>query len=435
LTSENKWILRRTGMSKITKICLTTLLLSTPICSFAAAYQLLEQSVADLGNSFAGGAALAEDASTGFFNAAGYTRLPNEQFVLSLTPIKVNIKFAGDTFAPSAVSPLGNYVGSGVANSRAFALVPALHYALRLSDRWFVGFGITSPYGLSDNYRNDSIVQFVIRQTQLQTTNLSPSVAYKLNDQVSLALGVDAMLAKERFNFSVRTASPVTADSFLKYELTSTGFGWHAGVLYEATPQLRLGASYRSQIVQQYGGSSTFDSFTGASTNTYVTARLTFPPLTMFSAHYDINPCWSVLGTADFTQWSVQQYRHFVNLASIPGTEITPALRYHNTWRFALAGNYKPDPQWMIRFGTSLDQTPTQTAFRDVRIPDSRYLALSVGAHYQAWKDLSLDVAFAKPFFKRARIDDFKPETGTLTVGNSDINAYLFGLQANWTLA
>ena len=45
----------------------------------AAGFALIEQSVSGLGNAFAGGAAVAEDAITIFFNPAGMARLKKPQ--------------------------------------------------------------------------------------------------------------------------------------------------------------------------------------------------------------------------------------------------------------------------------------------------------------------------------------------------------------------
>lgn len=45
----------------------------------AAGFALIEQSVSGLGNAFAGGAAVAEDATMIFFNPAGMARLKKPQ--------------------------------------------------------------------------------------------------------------------------------------------------------------------------------------------------------------------------------------------------------------------------------------------------------------------------------------------------------------------
>src|SRR5712691_11589087 len=67
----------------------------------AAFFQLVENSASGIGNAFAGGAAVAEDASTVWFNPAGMTRLNGPQFVAAghyIHPIiKANVISASTT--------------------------------------------------------------------------------------------------------------------------------------------------------------------------------------------------------------------------------------------------------------------------------------------------------------------------------------------------
>src|SRR2546427_12320689 len=49
----------------------------------AAFFQIAENSASGIGNAFAGGAAIAEDASTVWYNPAGMTRLKDRQLVVS----------------------------------------------------------------------------------------------------------------------------------------------------------------------------------------------------------------------------------------------------------------------------------------------------------------------------------------------------------------
>src|SRR5712692_10258184 len=49
----------------------------------AAFFQIQENSASGIGNAFAGGAAIAEDASTVWYNPAGMTRLKDQQFVFA----------------------------------------------------------------------------------------------------------------------------------------------------------------------------------------------------------------------------------------------------------------------------------------------------------------------------------------------------------------
>src|ERR1700693_3891738 len=68
----------------------------------ASAFALIEQSASGLGNSFAGAAASAEDASTIYYNPAGMSLLPGMQLSAGLALINLSAKFSdsGSTAAP-----------------------------------------------------------------------------------------------------------------------------------------------------------------------------------------------------------------------------------------------------------------------------------------------------------------------------------------------
>src|SRR3546814_17873418 len=60
----------------------------------ASAFQLTEQNASGLGNGYAGSAAIAENASTIYFNPAGMTRLPGVN--VSLGAVSVTTKFRSE---------------------------------------------------------------------------------------------------------------------------------------------------------------------------------------------------------------------------------------------------------------------------------------------------------------------------------------------------
>src|SRR3546814_15188409 len=65
---------------------------SSDVCSSdLSAFQLTEQNASGLGNGYAGSAAIAENASTIYFNPAGMTRLPGVN--VSLGAVSVTTKF------------------------------------------------------------------------------------------------------------------------------------------------------------------------------------------------------------------------------------------------------------------------------------------------------------------------------------------------------
>src|SRR5438132_719422 len=90
------------------------------ICAPASAafFQIAENNASGIGNAFAGGAAIAEDASTVWYNPAGMTRLKGQQFVFAghyINPsIKATVNSATTTnFAPAGGPPSLPISGGG----------------------------------------------------------------------------------------------------------------------------------------------------------------------------------------------------------------------------------------------------------------------------------------------------------------------------------
>ena len=79
--------------TQVAKAVAGTLTLFAPVLALAAGFQLNENSASGLGNAFAGGAAVAEDASTLWSNAAGMSRIRSPQVVGALHLVKPSIKF------------------------------------------------------------------------------------------------------------------------------------------------------------------------------------------------------------------------------------------------------------------------------------------------------------------------------------------------------
>ena len=109
----------------------------------ASAFALIEQNASGLGNSYAGAAAAAEDASTIFYNPAGMSLLPaGMQVSGGLALINLSAKFSdsGST-APAGIGTLGGNGG----NAGDLSAVPNVYFAMDLAPDWKVGVGVSVP--------------------------------------------------------------------------------------------------------------------------------------------------------------------------------------------------------------------------------------------------------------------------------------------------
>ena len=76
----------------------------------AAGFQLLEQNASGLGNAYAGSAAVADNASTIYFNPAGMTQLQDREVSMGGTLVKTSFDFKDNG------SSVGTLAGSGNGN-------------------------------------------------------------------------------------------------------------------------------------------------------------------------------------------------------------------------------------------------------------------------------------------------------------------------------
>jgi long-chain fatty acid transport protein len=138
--------------------------------AFGAGFQLNENSGSGLGNAFAGGAAVAEDASTLWSNVAGISRLGTRQAAGAIHLITPSIKFRDEFSAPAILQPLGNDGG----DAGGLNVVPNVYFAMPLNPQWSVGVGVNAPWGLVTEYGDGWIGRFQAIKSEIKTININP---------------------------------------------------------------------------------------------------------------------------------------------------------------------------------------------------------------------------------------------------------------------
>lgn len=157
--------------------------------SYSTAFSLSEYiGSSTLGGSRAGGAAVAEDATTVFTNPAGLTRLSGNQWLVATQIFAPSVKFQNS----GASTDAGGVPISGSNGGDAGVLAPALslYYAKSLSDQRSFGFGFNSPFGLTVDYDRDWVGRYQVVKSELMDINLKPSVGFKINEALSIGAGV-----------------------------------------------------------------------------------------------------------------------------------------------------------------------------------------------------------------------------------------------------
>ena len=386
------------------KLIVSFVIFTTPLAAQAAGFGLAEQSGSGLGNSFAGAAAIAEDASTIYSNPAGMTYVLGTQAVGALHLINPNAEFNDDGSVRAAPRPLGKEGG----NAGNLAFVPNMYFKTDINDSVKFGIGVNAPFGLKTEYDKNWLGRFQGIKSELKTININPALAFKVNDQLSLGFGVSVMYAKAELTSAVNIGA---AERSSKVEGDDFGFGFNFGAIYQITPDTRIGASYRSKVEQKLEGKakSNFTALNLIPTrtlNTDVTADLTLPENISVSAFSRLNDKWDLLGDVTWTRWSQFEELRIVRDNGTNSTLISTPENWDNTMRYSVAVNYHYSDTLKLRAGLAYDEGAASTAFRTVRIPDNDRKWLSFGAGWQVTPSTKFDIGYAHLFISDTDIDD-----------------------------
>lgn len=340
----------------------------------------------------------------------------------------------------TATNAFGTPVGGNAAPDGFIkdAYEPGLQARYRLTPELTAGLSITAPWGLSTKYNDGWAGRYYALESKLITVNTVPSLAYQAMPELALSAGVQIQYAKGTLSnaidfgtigalFSVPGALPTLQDGSAEVNADDWGFGFVLGALWKPAPAVSIGASYRSEVEHELEGDVDFIldtagvgaalSASGAFVDMGASARLTTPAVVSLGGAFDVSPQVTVMTEFGFTMWSAfDELRiRFANPAQLDEVK---AYDWKDTF-FASAGlRYRPAPDWTLRAGVAFDQSPTQDATRDPRIPDADRTWLALSARYDISARTSIDLGYGHLFIPEEPIALAAATPGNLARGN-----------------
>jgi long-chain fatty acid transport protein len=172
----------------------------------------------------------------------------------------------------AAVLGGGPIAGSLGGDAASDAFVPATYGTAQVGQDWFVGIGVTSPWGLVTKYGTDFIGRYHALTSELLTMNVAPTVAWRVAPTLSLGAALQVQYAAARLSNAVDFGSagaisglgamglrPGGADGRATADGTDVALGYQLGLLWEPAAGTRLGLSFRSAVFHELSGDTTFE--------------------------------------------------------------------------------------------------------------------------------------------------------------------------------
>jgi len=417
----------------ISYTALTGLMLSAGTTAQGAGYLFQENSIYH-GQAYAGRAAIV-DSSSLFWNPATAAFLTQNEMSAYGAYVRPRSKFhAGSGTSVSLLSAPNK-------NGAKSAVVPALYAVYKLTDKVKFGMAITFPFGLVTDYGSNWMGRYAATKSALKTTNLNPSLSFKVNDKLAVAAGVAFQHITADLRSNLRQAALGVTDATVKLKGKDWGYGYNLGLLFEPTKGTRLGLAYRSHIRHKIKGRITTNNvdarvLVGSPylNNGAVSANLKTPGIFNFSISQDLNAKWTVLADIMYTKWkafktlSIDQ--HTVNKIGA----ITEEQRWKNTFMYSLGFNYKHNDKWLFRAGGAYEKTPSQDQYRSPRLPDADRWWSAAGVDYTINQHSVVRLAYTHIFAKATKVNLTKPGANSPTTlqGKFKGKVDIIGLQYNY---
>jgi long-chain fatty acid transport protein len=432
-----------------------------------------------MGNAYAGGGAVAEDASTVWFNPASISRL-DSQMQASGHVILPTFDYTDDgaiqVLTSGAAGPLlpgAPTTASGDKN----AVVPNLYYIRRFNDRLTFGLAVNAPFGLVTKYQGEWKGRYQTIKSEIINLNVNPALSFKANKQLSFGAGISLNYIDAEFTQAVDTtaaclsgAAPLgpaalatcvgfdptnptlgagqgTNDGSVKQDGDDLSFGFNLGMFYEWSENTRFSLAYRSQINHKLDGDAQFTlPGTISSANPLieggVRARLansglevgaSLPDSFSLSAYHRFHPKFALMGDATWTSWSdIPELRFVYDNPATLGGSAAEELRWDDAWRLGLGAHYYHNDRLTLRTGIAYDQAPvSDPTLRTPRLPDNDRLWVSFGASYRFRDKLSADFGYSHLFISDTNIARVG-SSGSVLNGSYDSDVNILSVQVNY---
>lgn len=363
----------------------------------AGAFGLREQSATGQGLSFAGVASGSGGGSSLFWNPATIGLIPGFQSEWHAAAIIPRSEITPVFTLPAGLAALGPSGDIGLD-----AVVPSSYTSYQLNDRWTIGFSTNAPFGLATKPNPIWAGQLYARTTSVFSFEAGPSVAYRVNDWLTVGAGVRAQYFKVRY-FSAIGPSPTFPSPFAPsagLEGDGWGFGYSLGAVLTPFAGTTIGIGFRSAVEHELDGQFQYAGIP-------IRAGLVLPETVSVGLSQRFTDAFTLHATAEWTNWSRLGFpRVYGPTGALFGPIPALPLDYDDGWFFSVGGEYRLNPAWTLRAGLGYEISPIDVENRSPRLPDADRIWLSLGATYN-WSDqLSFDLGYTHIF----------------SVGNTDIN-------------
>lgn len=376
------------------KIALISLVASATL--FGGGYKIPENSLNSMALS-AAYVANAHGADAAYYNPANMALSHVHALEVDMTYIGLSgIDFVGKVGG----------INTSISSETESFFVPSVHYVSPKIGDAVLGLSIVVPGGLSKRW-SDQPARGYAKEFTLQVVELNPTVAYRVNERLSVGGGVRL----------VHSSGIVQSQSVASRDLEgeSWDFGYNLALTYQPAAELTLAATYRSNVdLTEVGEAKIYfpDNADFSGTKIYdgdAEVSVPLPATLALAAAYTFENKTTLELVYERTFWSAYQeldFEYEASLGALKGSFDDPIKKDWddtNTLRLGVTQLYN---EWTVMAGLAYDETPVPEQSLNFELPDSDAWIASMGARYVYDAHWSVGAAALVDIKQERRIDD-----------------------------
>jgi long-chain fatty acid transport protein len=361
---------------------------------------------------------LTADAS--WTNPAGMTGIQRDEILAGFQVLLPKIEF------DPSVAEAGGKDGGNAGN---IAAIPSFFMVKTLSDRWRLGFSVVAPQGGAMNYGDDFVGRYGATRVSLAAIGGSPSIAYKVNDRLSLGAGVSIIYTQFEQSIAINQSGLIGGtlpDGKVKFDnATDLGYQPFLGVQYELSDRLLLGVTYRAEMDVDLEGDLNFRSLAFPTPPAdEIDIGWDNPQLLKAGLTYSLSPDKRLIFSAGWEDWS----EFSENQLAITGGVVNPAgvleRNFRDTWNAGVAFVKLSPTGGSYSLGFSYDSSPVRDRDRTIDLPFDETYKLSAAYGWKLTQQMNFALGGTLLYFGDGQVD--QTAQGVRFKGEFDTNMALF---------
>jgi len=412
----------------ISLLCVSCLVL-VPASSRAGALYFYEMSNAsEAGYGGVGLAARANDAGTVFTNPAGMMQFDSSAMLTGGTGVYIDAGFGTNELNTS----------SGPSRSVNKRIVPAgsFSYLRPINDKWTVGISAQNYFGLAVDWPGDWVGRATSVNVALLAPQIQPTVAYRVNDWLSLGVGTALTLGLMQEKLRPEALTPGFPDGKVRISDSDFAVQGNFGIMIEPSEDTRIGVRYLTETDLDFEDdpqTSWRDPIGQDIGDPTVPLDLgvTMPQSVSAGIHHRWNDKLNLLGSVGWDE--ISQFGRIdvdIDDNGIPGTTVNADFR--DTWHFGVGGEYQWKPNLQLTAGVAMDTSMSSTRTRSLAIPLGTLYRYAVGFKYKRSERMTIGGGLTWLYEGNLPIEDGSGSGGEVNGKYSNVSLYIFSLYATW---